>query len=117
MSSAAIGVGQIFPLGLEARSSRVKSNKPKASTKISVDQESGDKTLDDKHLVSRAQSGDTEAYGQLVRRYQRRAHAVALGVVGNYQDAEDIAQEAFVKAYKSLDSFRGQSSFYTWPPL
>lgn len=65
-------------------------------------------------LVARARSGDRSAYRELVERYQRRAFAVALEVVRNREDAEDIVQEAFVKAYLSLDDFRGESAFYTW---
>ena len=68
----------------------------------------------DRSLVERTLAGDKNAFRTLVERYQSRAHAIALGVVGNYEDAEDIAQEAFVKAYRNLASFRGQSSFYTW---
>lgn len=68
----------------------------------------------DRSLVERTIAGDKNAFRTLVERYQSRAHAIALGVVGNYEDAEDIAQEAFVKAYRNLASFRGQSSFYTW---
>jgi len=109
MSSATIAMGQVLPLGLETRSARVKSSKVSASSESQEE-----KQTSDKQLVLRAQKGDANAYRELVERYQSRAHAVAMGVVGNYQDAEDIAQEAFVKAYKSLDSFRGQSSFYTW---
>jgi RNA polymerase sigma-70 factor, ECF subfamily len=65
-------------------------------------------------LVERVRGGDTNAFRKLVERYQQRVLSIALGVVGNYQDAEDIAQEAFLKAYRNLGSFRGHSSFYTW---
>ncbi len=68
----------------------------------------------DAHLVELARQGDKTAYRKLVERYQQRVVSVALGVTGNYQDAEDIAQEAFIKAYRNLPTFRGQSSFYTW---
>ena len=71
-------------------------------------------SLDDSALVELTREGKREAFKVLVERYQKRAHSVALGILGSYEDAEDIAQEAFVKAYKNLDSFRGQSSFYTW---
>lgn len=65
-------------------------------------------------LVDRARDGDLSAFRDLVEKYQQRAHSIALGVLGNYQDAEDATQEAFVKAYRNLHLFRGQSSFYTW---
>ncbi len=68
----------------------------------------------DLDLVQRAQQGDTEAYRYLVERYQSKAFSVALGVIGNKNDAEDIVQEAFLKAYKNLGRFKGKSSFYTW---
>ena len=68
----------------------------------------------DRLLVDQARDGNQDAYRQLVERYQRRAHAIAVGIVGNHHDAEDLVQQAFLKAYKSLGSFRGQSSFYTW---
>lgn len=69
---------------------------------------------DDKILVKRVQDGDPLAYRDLVERYQRRVLSVAFGVLGNYSDAEDVTQDALVKAYKSISKFRGQSSFYTW---
>ena len=65
-------------------------------------------------LVARAMKGDLSAFRELVERYQQRVHSVALGVMGNFEDAEDVTQDAFLKAYKNLSSFRGQSSFYTW---
>jgi len=68
----------------------------------------------DRVLVERARGGELDAYRQLVEKYQSRAHSIALGVIGNKEDAEDIVQDAFLKAYRNLSSFRGQSSFYTW---
>lgn len=68
----------------------------------------------DHSLVKRAKKGDKDAYRELVERYQQRVLSVALGVIGNPHDAEDIVQDGFLKAYKNLDSFKGNSSFYTW---
>ena len=68
----------------------------------------------DSGLLERAQSGDLAAYGELVRKYQSRVITVAYGILRNREDAEDVVQEGFLKAYKNLDSFRGQASFYTW---
>lgn len=65
-------------------------------------------------LVMRARSGERAAYQTLVEKYQKRAFHIAFEVVRSKEDAEDITQEAFVKAYLSLKSFRGQSAFYTW---
>ena len=69
---------------------------------------------DDFSLVRRAQAGDQQAFASLVERYQRKAFSVALGLVRDREEAMDIAQEAFVKVYKYLDHFKGDSSFYTW---
>lgn len=67
-----------------------------------------------KALVDRAREGDHAAYRELVEQYQHRVYAIALSILGNPEDARDISQEAFLKAYRNLGSFRGQSSFYTW---
>ncbi len=69
---------------------------------------------DDLVLVQRAQDGDQAAFRTLFERYHRRAYAVALGVVKNPADARDVVQEAFVKVYRHLGNFQGNSSFYTW---
>ena len=68
----------------------------------------------DGELITRVLAGDTEAYRPLVLRYQNRLHAMVCGMVRNQEDAKDIVQMAFVKAYQSLGSFRIDSSFYTW---
>jgi len=69
---------------------------------------------DDSALLSRARSGDRDAYRALVERYQRRVYNLAFSLVKSKEDAADIAQDAFVKAYQSLDRFKGEASFYTW---
>lgn len=68
----------------------------------------------DRQLVARVQGGDSAAYRALFDRYHRRAFAVALGVVKNRQDAQDVVQEAFIKVHRHIGSFQGNSSFYTW---
>lgn len=73
---------------------------------------SGDKP--DDALVANAREGDTAAFDELVRRYQRRIYALAYNMTSNHQDADDIVQETFSKAYRSLRRFHGRSSFYTW---
>lgn len=65
-------------------------------------------------LIRLAQSGDGEAFCQLARRYERRIFSLALHYCRSAHDAEDLSQEAWLKAYRSLQSFRGESSFYTW---
>jgi RNA polymerase sigma-70 factor (ECF subfamily) len=64
--------------------------------------------------VARAARGDREAFRLLVEKYQSRVLALAFSIVKNKDDAEDIAQEAFVKAYLSLPEFKGEAAFYTW---
>lgn len=65
-------------------------------------------------LVRRAKKGDLAAYDELVRRYQQRIYATVYHMTANHEDANDLAQEAFIKAYQALKSFKGGSSFYTW---
>lgn len=65
-------------------------------------------------LVARARRGDMSAYDDLVRRYQERIYATIYHMTSNHEDANDLAQEAFVKAFHALKSFKGGSSFYTW---
>lgn len=69
---------------------------------------------DEQTLVRRARKGDLEAYDDLVRRYQERIYATIYHMTANHEDANDLAQETFIKAYQALKSFKGGSSFYTW---
>ncbi|MFQ5664983.1 MAG: sigma-70 family RNA polymerase sigma factor [Candidatus Binatia bacterium] len=68
----------------------------------------------DRELVRESRRGDKEAFRELVERYQRKVVSVALGMVHNREDAIDIAQETFVRAFENLAKFKGESSFYTW---
>jgi RNA polymerase sigma-70 factor (ECF subfamily) len=65
-------------------------------------------------LVQRARKGDLAAYDDLVRRYQERIYATVYHMTSNHEDANDLAQEAFIKGFQALKSFKGGSSFYTW---
>src|SRR5471030_633831 len=65
-------------------------------------------------LVKQCQAGDSEAFDQLVGRYRTRVFGMIYNMVHNEQDAWDLAQDSFLKAWKSIARFRGQSSFYTW---
>ena len=65
-------------------------------------------------LVKRCQAGDPEAFDELVTRYRTRIFGMIYNMVHNEQDAWDLAQDSFVKAWKSIKRFRGKSSFYTW---
>ena len=69
---------------------------------------------DDSLLIREAQRGDRAAFEELVRQYDRAVLRLALHLTGSEQDAQDIYQEAFLKAYRNLGSFRFECSFYTW---
>jgi RNA polymerase sigma-70 factor (ECF subfamily) len=65
-------------------------------------------------LVAQAQAGDAEAFAELVRRYHHKIFRLAKHITQNDEDAEDVLQEAFLKAYEHLGGFQGNSKFYTW---
>jgi RNA polymerase sigma factor (sigma-70 family) len=68
----------------------------------------------DEVLIKRFQEGDVTAFNELVRRYQERVYWIARRLVGDHADADDVAQEVFIKTYDSLRGFRSESTFYTW---
>jgi RNA polymerase sigma-70 factor, ECF subfamily len=65
-------------------------------------------------LLNRARSGDDQAFASLVTKYERKIYRLAKNITQNDEDAEDVLQEAFLKAYEHLKDFQGQSKFYTW---
>ncbi len=65
-------------------------------------------------LVAQAKAGDTRAFEALVRRYRKRIFALALHITGSSSEADDIAQEVFLKAFRALPQFEGRSQFFTW---
>jgi RNA polymerase sigma-70 factor, ECF subfamily len=69
---------------------------------------------DDLMLVEACRAGQTEAFGILVQRYQDRLYSTIVRLVGAPEDAQDVLQDAFVRAFEKLDQFHGESSFYTW---
>jgi RNA polymerase sigma-70 factor (ECF subfamily) len=69
---------------------------------------------EDLDLVLRAQQGELACYDELLRRYQERIYATIYHMTSNHEDAGDLTQEAFIKAYQAIKSFKGDSSFYTW---
>ena len=71
-------------------------------------------TQSDGALIEASRRGDREAFRGLVERYFRRVLAVATGMLRNREDAQDVAQEIFIKAYRNLGSFKGNAAFYTW---
>jgi len=69
---------------------------------------------DEAAIVAQARQGDAKAFSELLRRYEGKIFRLALHITQNREDAEDVLQEAFLKAYEHLDQFQGQSKFYTW---
>jgi RNA polymerase sigma-70 factor (ECF subfamily) len=70
--------------------------------------------FDESALVAQAKAGDQNAFGELVNRYERKIYRLAKNITRNDEDAEDVLQDAFLKAYTHLDNFKGDSKFYTW---
>jgi RNA polymerase sigma-70 factor, ECF subfamily len=82
--------------------------------RLSVTSSSNLTIADEGELVSRAQSGDNEAFAELVGRYQNKIYRLARNITQSNEDAEDVLQETFLKAYSHLDGFQRNSKFYTW---
>lgn len=72
------------------------------------------RAAEDLALVNRAKNEDAAAYDDLIRKYQERIYATVYHMTSNHEDANDLTQETFIKAYRALKSFKGDSSFYTW---
>jgi RNA polymerase sigma-70 factor (ECF subfamily) len=70
--------------------------------------------VEDRTLVRQAQEGDLLAFDELIRRHQERVYATIYHMTSNHEDANDLTQETFVKAYKALGNFKGDSGFFTW---
>jgi RNA polymerase sigma-70 factor (ECF subfamily) len=70
--------------------------------------------VEESTLVAQARDGNTRAFGELVRRYENKIFRLAQHITQNREDAEDVLQETFMKAYEHLDQFQGNSKFYTW---
>lgn len=85
-----------------------------ASRPTSSEGKADSEAVSDIELVKRCQNGDTAAFDELVTRHRARVFTMVYNMVRNEQDAWDLAQESFVKAWKSIGRFRGQSAFYTW---
>ncbi len=83
------------------------------STALSVE-ETQESNESDLSLVRRAQEQDASAYDELIRRYQQRIYATVYHMTSNHEDANDLTQETFIKGYRALKGFKGDSSFYTW---
>jgi RNA polymerase sigma-70 factor, ECF subfamily len=74
----------------------------------------GDAPSSESRLIERVQNGDSESFYELVRPFERSVFLAAFSIVRNESDAEEVAQEAFLKAFKNLERFRGESKFSTW---
>ncbi|MGC9450554.1 MAG: sigma-70 family RNA polymerase sigma factor [Oceanipulchritudo sp.] len=72
------------------------------------------KTDSDRILVERVQNGDVAAFDELVRKYRERLYGVIYNLTSNREDAADLTQEAFIKAFSSINRFKGKSAFFTW---
>ncbi len=70
--------------------------------------------MDETVLIQKSQQGDMDAFEQLLLQYEKKVYTIAYKYMGNHEDASDLAQEALIKAYQSMGSFRGESSFGTW---
>ena len=70
--------------------------------------------LSDRELVTKCQAGEMSAFEELVSRYHQKVYMVILGMLRNREDALEVAQETFFRAYRKINSFQGGSSFYTW---
>ncbi len=111
-----------FALGMESRTA-VESSPVKAATQsgarngkltqAQIDARAQQRSEDD-DLIREAQRGQRAAFDALVRRYDQSVLRLALHMLGNEQDAQDVHQEAFIKAYRHLGNFRFECSFYTW---
>jgi RNA polymerase sigma-70 factor (ECF subfamily) len=72
------------------------------------------KITEDSELVARAKAGDRDAFGELVERHESKVYGLCLKMLGNAEDAEDVLQEVFIKAYEALPRFREEARFSTW---
>ena len=70
--------------------------------------------FDEKKMIERASGGDPAAFNRLMEQHERRMYAVALRMCANREDAQDCLQEAMLRVYRAIDSFKGQSTFSTW---
>jgi len=85
-----------------------------AAQQTTAEQGMTDQQYTDRQLVARVQKGDQRAFDLLVLKYQHRILALVGRYVSDFAEAQDVTQEAFIKAYRALPSFRGESQFYTW---
>ena len=88
--------------------------RPNSKRQVASQRGSRPVPLEDAQLIEKVKAGQTEAYGELVRKYQDRVFNTCWRICGHLEDARDLTQEAFLKAFEGLATFRHQSGFYTW---
>jgi len=101
-----------MPLPLETAEPRANAVRVPAVAEATTDEAAEREQV--RAWVARAQKGDLAAYDELIRRYQDRIYGLAYHLTANHEEANDIAQETFIKAWKALPGFKGDASFYTW---
>src|SRR5438132_7580876 len=110
--AVSFAVGQWSPSGTRSeREERVSGNRDPITRGRMAGQE---RRIDDTMLIREAQRGNRAAFEELVRHYDQAVLRLALHLTGNEPEAQDVYQDAFLKAYKSIGSFRFECSFYTW---
>ena len=90
------------------------SNPVEASVSLNGEYQAGTTVDQDRILVERVQSGDVAAFDELVRKYRERLYGVIYNMTSNREDAADLTQESFIKAFSSINRFQGKSAFFTW---
>lgn len=117
-----LGAGDVAPSSQDLRveEARPSADEGRSALNLRVSDASNTKQArireaeEDRGLITRAQQGDVAAFRQLVERHQRRAFAIALSLVRDENDARELVQDAFLRVHRSLPSFQGGSSFFTW---
>jgi RNA polymerase sigma-70 factor (ECF subfamily) len=113
VSATARGAIESSPAMVKAAQNELRARSGGKLTEAQLDARAQQRTEDDE-LIREAQRGDREAFDALVRRYDQSVLRLALHILGHEQDAQDVHQEAFLKAYRHLGNFRFECSFYTW---
>ena len=101
-----------MPFPLESAEPRGSTPRVSSTTALSAEESADREQV--RALVRKAQAGDLGAYDDLIRRYQDRIYGLAYHLTSNHEEANDIAQETFIKAWRALAGFKGDASFYTW---
>lgn len=108
----AAALAGFMPFPLESAEARAQPARVTSAAEVPSN-EAADRELV-RTLVRKAQAGDLGAYDELIRRYQERIYGLAYHLTSNHEEANDIAQETFIKAWRALSGFKGDASFYTW---